>query len=798
MPNGNSPQLQIPLMAENDTLKYLLNNDGFNAVDDAFNRILDVDMAAGNVALTATQFTRNITFRCINHGVARTLTVPSTVGSAPVVTVNRYFIVINDGTGDVTISGGAGVNQAVGAGSSALVVTDGTDVYLVSRFVAAREFREEGVNQVTDPAFVNFVGNGITAAASASGVDVTVSLPTVQDDGVNQSVDTTLINFTGPGVVVTPTGSTVAVNIPGVNVEDEGVNQVTAAAAINFIGAYVSVANNAGTADVTIGGPNVQEEGVTQQSAPTFINFIGAGVTAVASGNGVDITIATGAVDISDEGTPVVAAATDFDFVGSGVNVTSPSAGVATIEIEAKPVRPFRGAMVELTAAEAIPATTITAVPWDQVEYDNGGWWSGSNATRLTVPAGVTRVRVYGGADWSTNTTGETVLRISKNGAVVQGCPIQESETAGADYQSVASPVLSVVPGDYFELDVLAGVARDLAASGHTYFAIEAVSAAASTFETEGRPLGFAGWTPPGDIFTAINSGTPDSNAYDAVDDSWYIETVGPDGLGFATTTVGITGGSDFDVVFALRGRLPNDADAEIGVFYGNGTDQDRTVFLIDEAGQFRKDFYNTDTTFGSTNATNAVGRVYNDFPRSGVFYMRLTNTAGTTSMQFSNDGIEWVEIFSGTTTENTMTNVDQVGLFYNSTNVTAGEIVKLRCVGYDISGPQPEIITGLNAHFPVEETGTSRVAVAQDFRGNRTIYFKGSGAATYTINAGLTGTEPVVIVQDTLDQVTISAGAGVTLKGSSGLSTRTQYSHVVITPDKFNADHYYVSGDAA
>jgi len=755
MPNGNSPQLQIPLMAENDTLKYLLNNDGFNAIDNAINRILAVDMTAGNVALTESQLTRNVAFRCSGHAVPRNLTIPTTVGSAPIITVNRFFIVSNNGTGDVTVTHGAGGTVLVGASSSALVLADGTDIVLVSRFVPARIFQEEGANVVTDPTFVNFIGNGVTATLSGGGVNVTLSGFAVQDDAVSQTTDTTVVNFTGGGVAVTPTGSSAAVNIPGVNVEEEGVAVTTAASAINFIGNNITAVNNAGTADVTLLGA-----AVTVNSVPLL-------------------------TDLST-----------FDIFGDAVTVSNPSAGVARLEFDVAPARGFRGAMVYRTTDEALAAATPEILTWEASDYDFGAWSDigGGNPSRLTVPAGVSRVRVTANALFAT-AADEAVLTIFKNGAAVRGGGRADNDTTGVESLNVQSAVLSVTPGDYFEVQVTSVTARNITAGLDTFFAIEAVSASADTFVTGGRSLGFAGWSAPGNLFTALNSGAPTTNAYDAGTETWEIETVGAQGVGFAGTATGITGGSDFDVVFALRGRLPNDADAEIGVFYGNTADQDRSVFLIDEAGQFRHDFYNTNTTFGSTAATDAIGSVYNDFPRQGTFYMRLTNTAGTTSMQFSTDGLDWVEVFAGTATENTMTNITEVGLFYNSANVLAGEIVKLRCVGYD-AGPQTEIITGLNAHFPIEETTTARVAPNSDFYGNRTVYFKNAAAATYTINSGNIGTEPMVLVQDTAaGAVTITAGAGVTLKSASGLITDGQYAHVVVIPDKFNVDNYYVSG---
>lgn len=754
MPNGNSPQLQIPLMAENDTLKYLLNNDGFNAIDNALNRFLAVDLTAGNVTLTESQFTRNGTYQCSGHTVTRTLTVPSTVGSSPVVTSNRFFIVINDGTGAVDISGGAGANQSVGAGSSAMVATDGNIIYLISRNIATREFREEGGAVITDPAFVNFIGNNVTAALSGGGINITVTGPAVQDDAVGQTTDTTIMNFTGAGVVVTPTGSLAAINVPGVNVEDESVVVTTGASAVNFLGNAVTVVNNAGVADVTMTNPSVTEDGVS-----------------------VLTDIAT------------------FDFTGDAVSVSNPSAGVGRIELNGVLGRPFKGAMVNLTGDEVLAAVTPEVLVWDAAEYDFGAWTDigGTNPERLTVPAGVTRVRLTSNALFS-DATGQAIVRIMKNGADILGGGATETETTGTEIVNVMSAILVVTPGDYFEMEVEATNIRNITFGTDTFFAIEAVTPSADSIETSGRQLGFAGWSAPGNIFTAINSGTPDTNAYDAADDSWEMETVGPDGVALAG--VAVTAATDFDVVFAIRGRVPNDADAEIGVYYGNTADADRTVFKIDESGVFAKSFYNTDTTFGSDSATDAIGRVYNDFPRHGTFYMRLTLVGAVTSMQYSSDGLDWVEVFTGTPTENTMTNITEVGLFLNSTNVIAGEIVKLRCVGYD-TGPQTEIITGLNAHFPIEETTTARVALSSDFHGNRSVYFKNVAAATYTINTGITGTEPVVIVQDTAaGPVTITAGAGVTIKSNgTKIITGGQYAHVVVTPDKFNANHYYLSG---
>jgi hypothetical protein len=61
----------------------------------------------------------------------------------------------------------------------------------------------------------------------------------------------------------------------------------------------------------------------------------------------------------------------------------------------------FRGALVQLTADEAVAASTDAAIPWDAIVYDTDAFWSAGNPTRLTVPAGVSKVRLKGNIDWT-------------------------------------------------------------------------------------------------------------------------------------------------------------------------------------------------------------------------------------------------------------------------------------------------------------------------------------------------------------------------------------------------------------
>lgn len=84
---------------------------------------------------------------------------------------------------------------------------------------------------------------------------------------------------------------------------------------------------------------------------------------------------------------------------------------IAAIEFAA-----FRGAMVRLTATEAVAASTDVAIQWDAIVYATDTFWSAGNPTRLTVPASVTKVRLKGNIDWTFGGTGHRHVCMHQNG----------------------------------------------------------------------------------------------------------------------------------------------------------------------------------------------------------------------------------------------------------------------------------------------------------------------------------------------------------------------------------------------
>lgn len=390
MPLGNSPQLQIPLMAENDNQKYLAFNDAIQALDDSLNRLLVLDFSAADVTLTESQFTRYQCFRGTGHTIQRTLNIPATVGGSPAVTTNRFVIFDNRGNAAVVLTHGAG-SVTVPATTVTLVYCDGTDVTAVASAsgfdMGVRE--EGGLDFVNNPTFLNFVGNGVSAVLNGLGTDITVTLSEAQDDGVSQQTDTTFFNFTGTGVTVTPSGTGVEINVPGgssgIDFEEEGAGVIAGATVANFIGQNVTVTNSGGDAQVTITAPAVQDESSSIAADPTFINFLGAGVTATANGTGIDVTVpgaSSSGIDVEDAGVSIVTGASTLNFEGANVSVTDVSGDARvnvkapTLQDETSPVQAdptfinFVGAGVTATASGTgvnvtIPGSSGTAIPVD-------------------------------------------------------------------------------------------------------------------------------------------------------------------------------------------------------------------------------------------------------------------------------------------------------------------------------------------------------------------------------------------------------------------------------------------------
>jgi uncharacterized protein YjlB len=150
---------------------------------------------------------------------------------------------------------------------------------------------------------------------------------------------------------------------------------------------------------------------------------------------------------------------------------------------------PWKGASVSLTANESIANATVTEVPFDQADKDIGGWWDSAAPTRLTVPAGITKVRLHAGFLWDAVTGDRCFLRIIMNGATVSGGGGSDLDQQYSQLsQSHATPTIVVSEGDYFEVQAYqnSGIAANLLTNNNTYFSIEAVESIAPSVTPRG------------------------------------------------------------------------------------------------------------------------------------------------------------------------------------------------------------------------------------------------------------------------------------------------------------------------
>jgi hypothetical protein len=147
---------------------------------------------------------------------------------------------------------------------------------------------------------------------------------------------------------------------------------------------------------------------------------------------------------------------------------------------------PFRGALLRRTAdATSLSFPWIAA--WQTAVYDTDAFWSAGNPTRLTVPAGVTRVRLHGSVRFpDAASVGAINLQFLRNGATPSpafpGTAMWAVRVGGTGFTDNAafliSPVLAVSPGDYFELRVNRtglGTPTTVLADAATFFAIEVI-----------------------------------------------------------------------------------------------------------------------------------------------------------------------------------------------------------------------------------------------------------------------------------------------------------------------------------
>jgi len=111
---------------------------------------------------------------------------------------------------------------------------------------------------------------------------------------------------------------------------------------------------------------------------------------------------------------------------------------------------------VNKTANQSASNATEVFISWDTALIANTAMWASSpNPTRLTVPPGATKVKIVAQIGWENSAgLGLRLAYAYKNGSTFAGIPIFTTY-AGVNssfYSFFVSDILTVTPGDYFEI----------------------------------------------------------------------------------------------------------------------------------------------------------------------------------------------------------------------------------------------------------------------------------------------------------------------------------------------------------
>ena len=143
---------------------------------------------------------------------------------------------------------------------------------------------------------------------------------------------------------------------------------------------------------------------------------------------------------------------------------------------------PFKGALLQ-RSTDLTNVSFPVLVPFQSTVYDTDAFWSASNPSRITIPTGVTKVRLQGSMSLKPSaSSGGVFVSFEKNGAgsaVGSGVFTVRQGTSGYTNNDFAAntAVIPVTAGDYFELRVNSTSSSwdDIQAGNRTWFAVEVV-----------------------------------------------------------------------------------------------------------------------------------------------------------------------------------------------------------------------------------------------------------------------------------------------------------------------------------
>lgn len=116
-------------------------------------------------------------------------------------------------------------------------------------------------------------------------------------------------------------------------------------------------------------------------------------------------------------------------------------------------------ANAQVNGLGSLATGAVVTVNFTSENYDDEDFWDIANPSRLTVPAGVSKIQLFVALQWGLNSTGARRFwsRINGSGFGDPGHIVQMGSTVGSNtglLQSAVSGAIPVVEGDFFETQV--------------------------------------------------------------------------------------------------------------------------------------------------------------------------------------------------------------------------------------------------------------------------------------------------------------------------------------------------------
>ena len=221
----------------------------------------------------------------------------------------------------------------------------------------------------------------------------------------------------------------------------------------------------------------------TEESGDTARNSLGLGTgdnpqfNSIELGHASDTSITRpSAGTIAVEGVDVLTTSNTKTVTNKTIDTTS-----NTLTVNYDDLQNHRGCLVYLDANQSTSTGGSATINFDQEDYDTDSIHDNStNNERLTVPSGVTKVRLTARISWSSNSTGYRQATILENGVNMLAEPsVTTNAVNGTDTEILlVSAVVRVVANDYFTLTAFQNSGGNLDVRGftdgrRTWFAME-------------------------------------------------------------------------------------------------------------------------------------------------------------------------------------------------------------------------------------------------------------------------------------------------------------------------------------